>query len=81
MGMDARRRRSRRQRLLRTRRASRKQRLRHSLGAKDEGQTDFGQNLGLGFNFRKYQFKPFVEGRFHFFNDVQFFTFAAAVHL
>ncbi len=49
--------------------------------ANDESQTDFGQNLGLGFNFRKYRFKPFVEGRFHFFNDVQFFTLAAAVHL
>jgi len=34
--------------------------------ANDESQTDFGQNLGLGFNFTKYRFKPFVEGRFHF---------------
>jgi len=34
--------------------------------ANDESQTDFGQNLGLGFNFRTYRFKPFVEGRFHF---------------
>ena len=49
--------------------------------ANDESQTEFGQNLGLGFNFRKYRFKPFVEGRFHFFNDVQFFTLTAAVHL
>ncbi len=49
--------------------------------ANDESQTDFGQNLGLGFNFTKYRFKPFVEGRFHFFNDVQFFTLAAAMHL
>lgn len=49
--------------------------------ANGESQTDFGQNLGLGFNFRKYRFKPFVEGRFHFFNDVQYFTLAAAAHL
>ncbi len=37
------------------------------------GQTDFGQNLGLGVNL-KTRFKPSVEGRFHFFNDVQYFT-------
>ena len=37
------------------------------------GQTDFGQNLGLGFNLRT-KFRPSVEGRFHFFNDVQYFT-------
>ncbi len=37
------------------------------------GQTDFGQNLGLGLNL-KTRFKPSVEGRFHFFNDVQYFT-------
>jgi hypothetical protein len=47
----------------------------------DETQTDFGQNLGLGFNFRKIRFQPFVEGRFHFFNDVQFFTLTIAGHL
>jgi hypothetical protein len=39
------------------------------------GQTDFGQNLGLGINL-KTRFKPSVEGRFHFFNDVQYFTMA-----
>lgn len=49
--------------------------------ANDESQTDFGQNLGLGFNFKKARFQPFVEGRFHFFNDVQFFTLSAAMHL
>ncbi|MES3032874.1 MAG: hypothetical protein V4813_02625 [Gemmatimonadota bacterium] len=49
--------------------------------ANDESQTDFGQNLGLGFNFRKARFQPFVEGRFHFFNDVQFFTLSAAMRL
>jgi hypothetical protein len=49
--------------------------------ANNESQTDFGQNLGLGFNFKAQRFKPFVEGRFHFFNDVQFFTLTAAVHL
>lgn len=49
--------------------------------ANSESQTDFGQNLGLGFNFRKYRFAPFVEGRFHFFNDVQYFTLTAAAHL
>jgi hypothetical protein len=49
--------------------------------ANDESQTDFGQNLGLGFNFRKYRFQPFVEGRFHFFNDVQYFTLTIAGHL
>lgn len=37
------------------------------------GQTDFGQNLGLGVNIRT-RFRPSVEGRFHFFNDVQYFT-------
>ena len=47
----------------------------------NETQTDFGQNLGLGFNFRKYRFQPFVEGHFHFFNDVQFFTLTIAGHL
>ncbi len=39
------------------------------------GQTDFGQNLGLGVNL-KTRFHPSVEGRFHFFNDVQYFTMA-----
>ncbi len=48
--------------------------------ANAESQTDFGQNLGLGFNFRKYRFQPFVEGRFHFYNDVQYFTLTAAAH-
>lgn len=49
--------------------------------ASDESQTDFGQNLGVGVNFRRARFQPFVEGRFHFFNDVQFFTLSAAMHL
>ena len=49
--------------------------------ANNESQTDFGQNLGLGFRFREYRFQPFVEGRFHFFNDVQYFTLAIAGHL
>ena len=44
-------------------------------------QTDFGQNLGLGFNLRKARFKPFVEGRFHFFNNVENFSLSAAFHL
>jgi hypothetical protein len=44
-------------------------------------QTDFGQNLGLGFNLRHVKFKPFVEGRFHFFNNVENFNFAAGFHL
>ena len=44
-------------------------------------QTDFGQNLGLGFNIRKMRFKPYVEGRFHFFNNVTNFNLAAAFHL
>ncbi len=39
------------------------------------GQTDFGQNLGLGVNL-KTRFHPSIEGRFHFFNDVQYFTMA-----
>lgn len=45
------------------------------------GQTDFGQNLGLGFKFRGVKLNPLVEGRFHFFNDVQYFTFTAGFHL
>lgn len=45
------------------------------------GQTDFGQNLGLGFKFRGVKFNPLLEGRFHFFNDVQYFTFTAGFHL
>jgi hypothetical protein len=49
--------------------------------ANNESQTDFGQNLGLGFKFRTYRFRPFVEGRFHFFNDVQYFTLTIAGHL
>ena len=44
-------------------------------------QTDFGQNLGLGFNLRKARFTPFVEGRFHFFNNVENFSLSAAFHL
>ncbi len=44
-------------------------------------QTDFGQNLGLGFNLRQVRFKPFVEGRFHFFNNVENFNLAAGFHL
>ena len=44
-------------------------------------QTDFGQNLGLGFNLRKARFSPFVEGRFHFFNNVENFSLSAAFHL
>lgn len=44
-------------------------------------QTDFGQNLGLGFNIRKARFKPFVEGRFHFFNNVENFNLAAGFHI
>ncbi len=44
-------------------------------------QTDFGQNLGLGFNLRQAKFKPFVEGRFHFFNNVENFNLAAGFHL
>jgi hypothetical protein len=44
------------------------------------GQTDFGQNLGLGFNLRT-KFRPFVEGRFHFFNDVEYFTLSAGMRL
>jgi hypothetical protein len=44
-------------------------------------QTDFGQNLGLGFNIRKARFKPFVEGRFHFFNNVENFSLSAAFHI
>lgn len=43
-------------------------------------QTDFGQNLGLGFNFRGIKFKPILESRFHFFNDVQYFTLTAGAH-
>jgi hypothetical protein len=37
-------------------------------------QTDFGQNLGAGFRFRQAWGKPVVEGRFHFFNDVEYFA-------
>jgi hypothetical protein len=44
------------------------------------GQTDFGQNLGLGFNFRT-KFRPFLEGRFHFFNDVEYFALSAGLRL
>lgn len=44
------------------------------------GQTDFGQNLGLGLNFRT-KFRPFMEGRFHFFNDVEYFTLSAGLRL
>ena len=44
-------------------------------------QTDFGQNIGLGFNLRQLPFKPFVEGRFHFYNNVQNFGFSAGFHL
>jgi hypothetical protein len=44
-------------------------------------QTDFGQNLGLGFNLRGLPFKPFVEGRFHFFNNVENFSLNAAFRL
>ncbi len=49
--------------------------------ATDESQTDFGQNLGLGFNFKNTRFKPFAEGRFHFFNDVEYFSFSIGLHL
>ncbi len=44
------------------------------------GQTDFGQNLGLGLNIRT-KFRPFFEGRFHFFNDVEYFTLSAGMRL
>ena len=44
-------------------------------------QTDFGQNLGLGFNLRQVRFRPFVESRFHFYNNVQNFGFSAGFHL
>jgi hypothetical protein len=44
-------------------------------------QTDFGQNLGLGFNVRRARFKPFVEGRFHFFNNVENFNLSAGFHI
>ena len=44
-------------------------------------QTDFGQNLGLGFNLRRARFKPFFEGRFHFFNNVENFNLSAGFHL
>lgn len=40
-------------------------------------QTDFGQNLGLGFDISKRLFNPFVEGRFHFFNQVESFALSA----
>ncbi len=44
-------------------------------------QTDFGQNLGLGFNFRQLPFKPFMEGRFHFYNNVENFSLSAGLRL
>ena len=44
-------------------------------------QTDFGQNLGLGFNLKQARFKPFFEGRFHFFNNVENFNLSAGLHL
>ena len=44
-------------------------------------QTDFGQNLGLGFNFRQVHFTPFMEGRFHFYNNVENFSLSAGFHL
>ena len=37
-------------------------------------QTDFGQNLGAGFHLRQAWGKPIIEGRFHFFNDVEYFA-------
>jgi hypothetical protein len=49
--------------------------------AAGESQTDFGTNLGLGFNFRSLRGKPFVEGRFHFFNDVEHFSLAAGFRI
>ncbi|MDZ7630744.1 MAG: hypothetical protein U5K74_05125 [Gemmatimonadaceae bacterium] len=44
------------------------------------GQTDFGQNLGLGYKIRGVRFQPLIESRFHFFNDVQYFTLTAGAH-
>jgi hypothetical protein len=46
-----------------------------------EEQTDFGQNLGAGFNFRNGPKKPFIEGRFHFFNDVEYFALSVGFRL
>ncbi len=44
-------------------------------------QTDFGQNLGLGFNLRQMRLKPVVEGRFHFYNNVENFSLTLGFHL
>jgi hypothetical protein len=46
-----------------------------------EEQTDFGMNLGAGFNLRNGWKKPFVEGRFHFFNDVEYFALSLGFRL
>ena len=42
-------------------------------------QTDFGQNLGAGFHPRQAWAKPSIEGRFHFFNDVEYFALSLGV--
>jgi hypothetical protein len=44
-------------------------------------QTDFGTNLGLGFNFAAAKRRTFTEGRFHFFNDVEYFTLSLGFRL
>lgn len=44
-------------------------------------QTDFGTNLGLGFNFAPARQRTFTEGRFHFFNDVEYFTLSLGFRL
>jgi hypothetical protein len=44
-------------------------------------QTDFGTNLGLGFNFAAAKRRTFTEARFHFFNDVEYFTLSLGFRL